>query len=247
MNINLHKRYSSKNQQLGLSLVELMIAVTIGLILMAGVGQIFLSSKTSYNLQNGMGRLQENARYALDIMAQNISMAGYDPTEDATTVAAFNSANTLENQTANADLNFTDANGTASDIVEINYTSATDCLGNATAGIATDRFYLNGSDLMCLGNGSITPQVMAEGIENMQILYGEDTNNDGTANRYVNAGNVANWTAVKTVRVALLVSTIEGVGNTDNNTYNLLNTPPIGPIGDNQLRRVFTQTILLRN
>ncbi len=226
--------------------MELMIAVTIGLILMAGVGQIFVSSKTSYNIQNGMGRMQENARYALDILSRSISMAGFNPVVD-NEMDTFNTANTLENQSENTDLDLTQANGTASDTISINYTSATDCLGNATGGTAADRYYLNGSDLMCLGNGSATPEVMAEGIENMQILYGEDTNADDIADRYVSASNVADWETVRTVRIALLVSTIESAGSTDNNTYALLNTPPIGPIGDNLLRRVFTQTIQLRN
>jgi len=247
MNVSIHNTSSSKTRQQGLSLIELMVALTIGLILMLGVGQIFLSNKASYNIQNGLGQLQENARFALNIMSQDIGMAGYDPVEDGTTVDAFNAANTLENQSANADLGFTVAAGTASDTVEINYTSATDCNGNASGGTATNRYYLNNTDLMCLGNGSATAEVIAEGIENMQILYGEDTDNTGIANHYVSASNVTDWTTIKTVRIALLASTIEAVGALDDNTYSLLNTPPLGPMDDNQLRRIFSQTTLIRN
>ena len=235
------------HQQRGFSLVELMVALTISLILMAGVGQIFMSTKSSYNLQNGLGRLQENARFALDILSQNIGQAGY--TTDLDGIDAFNSANTLENQSANAGLGFTQATNRASDIIEINYVSTTDCLGNATGGTATDRYYINGNTLMCLGNGSVTAGILAEGIENMQFLYGEDTDADDVANIYVNAGNVTTWANVKSVRVALLVSTTENMGtsSTDSNIHVLLNTPPIGPLNDNAMRRVFGMTIPLRN
>jgi len=243
--MNMYKH--NTNKQRGLSLVELMVAITISLVLMAGVGQIFISTKTSYNLQNGLGRLQENARYALDILALNVGKAGY--TTSILGIDAFNSAETKENETENAALGFTQVNGTASDTIEINYTSATDCLGNATGGTATDRYYLNGTTLMCLGNGSATPGALAEGIDNMQILYGEDTDDDDISNVFANAGNVTDWTAIKSVRIALLASTVDDIGlaATDSNSHVLLNTPIIGPLDDDMLRRVFTTTILIRN
>jgi len=247
--MNITDTYQTHRQQ-GFSLIELMIAMTISLILMAGVGQIYLGTKASYNLQNGLSRLQENARFALDILSHNIGQSGY--TTNLGSIDAINSANTLENQSENTGLGFTQLTGTASDIIEINYDSTTDCLGNATAGTATDRYYINNSTLMCLGNGSVTPGVLAEGIDNMQLLYGEDTDNDedtDIANVFVNAGNVTNWDNVKSVSVALLVSTTESIGtaSTDTNTHILLNTPPIGPLNDNMLRRVFNTTILVRN
>jgi len=233
----------------GYSLIELMIAITISLILMAGVGQIFLSTKTSYNLQNGLGRLQENARFALEILSQNIGQAGFTTNLDG--IDNFDNANIKENETANATLGFTTASNTASDVIAINYTSATDCLGNATGGggVATDRYYLNGSTLMCLGNGSGTPGALADGIDNMQILYGEDTDNDDVVNIFVNADNVTSWPNIKNVRIALLASTVDqmGTANQDTNTHVLLNTPVIGPLNDNMLRRVFSTTITIRN
>lgn len=235
------------DNQRGISMVEILVAVTISLVLMAGISQIFLSSKTSYNLQDGLGRLQENARYALDTLNRSIGMAGY--TENITPLAAFDTTTTANNATVNTDLGFTLSNGKASDIIEVVYTSATDCLGNATGGQASDRFYIDGSNLMCLGNGNVTPGIMAEGVENMQILYGEDTNNDKIANVYVNKDNVVNWNDIVSVRVALLVSTVQSVGSntTDDKTHVLLNAAPIGPIGDNVIRRVYTRTIILRN
>ena len=61
----------------GFSLVELMIALVITLILLAGIGQIFLSSKKSFVIQNSLGRIQENGRYAMDILVSDLRRAGY--------------------------------------------------------------------------------------------------------------------------------------------------------------------------
>ncbi len=242
-------KISQRHSQQGFSLVELMIALTISLVLMAGVGQIFLSTKATNTLQDGLGRLQENARLALDVLSINIGKAGF--TTNLTGIDAFNSANIQDNQSQNIALGFTTVNGTASDVVEINYVSATDCLGNATGagGTAIDRYYIAGSNLMCLGNGNAAAGVVADGIENMQLLYGEDTDSDNVANVFVNSSNVSDWANVKSVSVSLLVSTTQNMGaaTTDNSTHVLLNAPPIGPIGDNMLRRVVGKTILVRN
>jgi type IV pilus assembly protein PilW len=61
----------------GFSMVELMIAMVITLILLAGIGQIFLSSKKSFTIQNSLGRQQENGRYVVNILAQDLRRAGY--------------------------------------------------------------------------------------------------------------------------------------------------------------------------
>lgn len=63
--------------QKGLSLVELMIAITLGLILMAGVMQLFISSKNTYQTQQGSSRVQETGRLALEFLSRDIRMAGY--------------------------------------------------------------------------------------------------------------------------------------------------------------------------
>jgi len=65
------------NKQSGFSLVELMIAVTLGLIVITAVSSIFLSSNTTNKTQENMARLQENARFALNKMQTDIRMAGY--------------------------------------------------------------------------------------------------------------------------------------------------------------------------
>lgn len=63
--------------QAGMTIVEIMIALTISLILMAGVIQIFISSKSTYRMQDESARIQENGRFAAEFMARDIRMAGY--------------------------------------------------------------------------------------------------------------------------------------------------------------------------
>lgn len=65
-----------KRQQ-GLSLVELMIAITLGLILIGGVMQVFLSSKTVFSTQQALSRVQETGRLAIEFLSKDIRMAGY--------------------------------------------------------------------------------------------------------------------------------------------------------------------------
>lgn len=61
----------------GLSLVELMIALVLSLVIGAAVLQMFLTSKTTYRLQDAMGRVQENGRFAVNFLAADIRMAGF--------------------------------------------------------------------------------------------------------------------------------------------------------------------------
>lgn len=84
----------------------------------------------------------------------------------------------------------------------------------------------------------------------MQILYGEDTTNDAIADTYVNAATVGstNWNNVVSVRLALLVNGVDQnfTGNQDTNTYNLLGTT-VGPFNDYRRRKVFSNTVQVRN
>ncbi|MDD3762719.1 MAG: PilW family protein [Nevskiales bacterium] len=63
--------------QRGLSLVELLISITLGLILLAGITQIFVSSKQGYRVQQSNSELQENGRYAMEYIGQAIRHADF--------------------------------------------------------------------------------------------------------------------------------------------------------------------------
>ncbi len=91
-------------------------------------------------------------------------------------------------------------------------------------------------------NGS---QEIVEGVENMLILYGEDTDNDGTANRYVRANSVTDMDNVVSIRLNVVLETLEDNLTPTPQSY-IFNEQTIVP-GDNRLRRVYSSTIVLRN
>jgi type IV pilus assembly protein PilW len=64
-------------QSSGFGLVELMIAMTIGLILLGGIGYVFLGSQLTFRTQDDFSRIQENVRYALETVGVDVRMAGY--------------------------------------------------------------------------------------------------------------------------------------------------------------------------
>ncbi|NCF27480.1 MAG: hypothetical protein GWP69_08855 [Gammaproteobacteria bacterium] len=61
----------------GLTLVELLVAITLGAIILGGAVTLFVNNRDTYNTTNELSRLQETARYALDMMVKDIRMAGY--------------------------------------------------------------------------------------------------------------------------------------------------------------------------
>ncbi len=63
--------------QRGFTIVEIMVAMLLGLILMAGVVSLMIGNKRSFNEQTEMSRLQENARFAIEFLTRDIRMAGY--------------------------------------------------------------------------------------------------------------------------------------------------------------------------
>lgn len=75
MNNSMNSKF---HKQTGVSLIELMIAVVIGLILTSGAIQIFISSKATFRMETALSRLQETGRFAVDVMAKEIRMAGYN-------------------------------------------------------------------------------------------------------------------------------------------------------------------------
>lgn len=84
MNIKtFHNNHSNK----GFTLVELMIAMTLGLFVLAGVISIFIENKQVYRVLDARSRMQENARYALYVLGRDIRMAGYMSCDSATRIA----------------------------------------------------------------------------------------------------------------------------------------------------------------
>jgi type IV pilus assembly protein PilW len=67
---------SSRGYQQGMSLVELMVALLIGVILTSGVISVFITSKASYKMNSGLGQVQEEGRFAMQTLQPVLVMAG---------------------------------------------------------------------------------------------------------------------------------------------------------------------------
>ncbi len=69
----------------GFSLIELLLALALGLVITAGIVQLFVGNNQTYRVLQGQARLQEGARYALEFIAESARAAGYfgcDPDEN---------------------------------------------------------------------------------------------------------------------------------------------------------------------
>ena len=69
----------------GFSLIELMLALALGVVVTSGIVQLFVGNNQTYTLLTGQSRMQESARYALDFIARSARMSGYfgcDPEND---------------------------------------------------------------------------------------------------------------------------------------------------------------------
>ena len=64
-------------RQQGLTLIELMVSMVLGIVLMAGVLQLFAANKSSYQLTQAVSEMQENARFAMSRLERDIRMAGF--------------------------------------------------------------------------------------------------------------------------------------------------------------------------
>jgi len=97
--------------------------------------------------------------------------------------------------------------------------------------------------------GADAPVELVEGVENLQFLYGLDSNADRIPNSYVAASAVGatNWNNVVAIQMAVLVRSDTQYGpEVDGRTYTMLGTS-VGPFNDRRLRSLYTTTIVLRN
>ena len=91
------------------------------------------------------------------------------------------------------------------------------------------------------------PIELVEGVENLQLLYGEDTDSDDIPNKYQRADEVTDWAAVVTIRVTVIVNSIDNVGSTSVPVLSCGDRCIDGEVYDGLIRRSFTQTMHIRN
>jgi len=77
VNKAINKNVNYKHRQSGFSLIELLVAVTLGLFLMAALVEVLLSGNRSFTSANHLSRLQENGRIATGMIVTDLKRAGY--------------------------------------------------------------------------------------------------------------------------------------------------------------------------
>lgn len=195
----------------GFTLLELMIAMTIGIFLLGALLVIVQTNKTVFGNQNKLSQLQDSERMAVMMMSDVIQSAGYfpDPTVNTqasalTAVAPFLSGQAIAGVHTAAAPN---------DQISVRYMTASgdnilNCSGRPnTSGANTlyvNSFQIINNQLVCTMNG--TAYNLVSGVTNLQILYGIKANLVTVANNvdtYMTADNVASWGNVITVMITL--------------------------------------------
>ncbi len=220
--------------QRGVTLVELMVAMTIGLLVVFVVTEAYVSATATQRSQSDRSRVQESMRFALESLSYAVRKAGYrNPAASGEFMDDFCGSGKLRLVSKNAatafDLTKADLSGTgkavlnSSDILRVRYRgdgtlpstadgSVTDCLG-ATVGpnqIAEDTYWVadgpnDEPSLFCYSSISGgEPVAIVPGVESLQILYGEDMNSDGVSDRFVPASSVGSMNAVRSIVVSVV-------------------------------------------
>lgn len=262
---------SRRPMQQGLSLVELLVALALSMLLISGFLQIFMSVRATYATGEALARVQENGRFALDLLTQHARQAGYRDPRQPDRPSALIPAGTacgLSAQsfcTLDRDASLSTTVGAeVGDQIGFEYqpvlrgNDRLNCLGNAVGNqeIIKTRFFTRiteqaggqlGGALWCQSSGTGRAEgELVEGIDAFQVQYG--LGSQGQVRRYVKASEVNDWDQVVALRFAVLAnSLLPLVGEQHNQrTYYLLDAGPY-QFTDNKLRQVFTTTVLLRN
>ena len=269
------------NRERGFSLVEFLIAMTIGIFLLLGIISSYVSSKQTSLKNTQLSTLEDNGRFALETIRESLEHTGYTPINAGVLTSQFISAPTdvvsdtcpvgaIQNVVNRTIIKVTNDNAAGDSLGVIFHGDNqvyTDCSGRdlpigcrlkplpssnifPQSSRIYNSFYVDsGSNtLRCAGSRSNTSEVIADGVENIQFLYGVDTGNDGQVDRYVNATGAAGlWNNVVSIQVAILVRSLKAVKRkAEAKTYTLLDTVVTSP-NDKFQRAVFSTSIRLRN
>ncbi len=257
------------------SVVELMVALAITSFLLIGLVQIFSSVRASYSLQESLARVQENSRFAASFISRHLRVAGRFPFaehESAAVDLGFTFPTVLgANLPPPIDAVGTiEGAGTNSDTIRVNIFTDRDCFDNANAVVtatgnpATWHKQITFShdpgddelEYTCAYGAPvlnvnppviIAAQPIINNVETLQFHYGEDTNGDASADRYVRAGNWGAPGNVVAIRAGIILTSDEiGALPPDARDIDMIgNTYPA--TGERRLRRPVIIDINLRN
>jgi len=217
-------------RQRGYTLLEILVALFIGIFLLVGLFTILQNTRRTSSNQTALAQLQDEERMAMSLLSDVIQNAGYfDPNVTsapaALPVLPAGSIPTGVAMAASQGLSGLD-NGAGDLIVSRYYTNGTDgiinCNGAAAAGAAfattyTNTFFINVSTVNGITTYSLSCTLdqnesdgipLVIGVENMQIYYGVSTTaGANNVDTYMTATQVqassGGWAAVTSVRVTL--------------------------------------------
>jgi type IV pilus assembly protein PilW len=259
----------------GFSLIELLVAMAVGLLLTLLVANLFIGSRNTNTTTDEVARMQESIRFAHQLLTRSLRHAGYRSDPAADPALLFTGGNFV--------IFGTEGGGSVPDTLTVSFQGSgtgtgaagaadaqvVDCHGSSfdqnitvknTFSIATGA---NGAPaLFCTSNVSgadVTAEVVPD-VENMQILYGEDTDvatRDYMPNAFVPFNQVTTLDNIIAVRVGLLFSTTNAAaataGGSSSRTdlgptrYDLNGTTITINPPDMQIRRSVVWNINLRN
>lgn len=212
--------------QHGFTMVELMVALLIGLFLMGGLVTLMQNNKRAFSSQALLAQLQDSERLATTMMTDVIQQTGYfpDPTLNTTTSAFPAAAPFAVGQSL---YGFTTTSGSnTSDTIKVRYTTATgdkilNCSGGSNATGVNDT-YINAFSvilnpagvyqLVCTLTDSVaattTAYPLVNNVQSITALYGVNTTgSNGNVDTYMTAAQVsasaAGWNNVISVQVTL--------------------------------------------
>ena len=164
------KRLSPFNKK-GITLIELLVALVISAITIAGIYRMFISQGKAYTVQDQVVEVQQNIRMAMEILSRDLRMTGFDDDNDNSDVLI---ANPLVTPVQ------------ASDIT-INYEYYDRTLMTEAQKYQSRlvRYWRDGvtSELkrQLTVDGVPNPEeIILENVDALTFTYGVDANNDGT-------------------------------------------------------------------
>lgn len=218
-------------KQAGFTLIELMIALVLGLIVIAAVVNMYIGSSRSSTFTRGLQTMQENGRYGVSVLQRGFRLAGFSPDERIDPIDVANSGD--EHITV---------------VMQRTY----DCNGNNTdtstrPGYAINTYRLTGSTITCEGSGAnSSPMPLVEGVDMFRVLYGLDTDDDDVPESYVDYESSIPANQIVGIRFALLVNSGIEI-RTRPSTENHVVLNGTFPVTDRKTRHVFSSTVMLRN
>jgi len=204
-------------KQQGFTLVEISVALLIGLFLLGFLLTLVQDMRLTFGNQNQLTQLQDNERQAMTLITDVIQAAGYYPNPTLNTISSALPAVAPYFTQAGQAIAGTRNPGPPGDTILVQFLTAPldgviNCTGNSNLTGANqpyiNQFSVNGSkQLLCTLNKQ-APVVLVTGVTNLQILYGVKTNFalvNNNVDSFLSADQMtaADWTNVICVKVTL--------------------------------------------